>query len=303
MTNGEARARSREKIRRVVVLANFEKRAVRELAAELEPWLAERVEHVRLEPDILAFCRAREATPRGARETYDLGVVLGGDGAILGAVRAFAEDPVPTLGINLGRVGFLASVPVKRWRDTLESVFEGQGVLEHRARLRARWQSGGVERSDVALNDVVLLRGARHGMLTLALRVGSTWVTDYRADGVIVATPSGSTAYALSAGGPVLEPSVAALVVTPIASQGLSNRPIVLPGSAELSLEVVASSGETTLAFDSQTYHPLQRGDGVVVASHPVPYPLYALPDLDPYRRLRERLGWGGTNPAARESD
>jgi NAD+ kinase len=288
-------------IRRVVVLANFEKPAVRELAAELEPWLAARVEHMRLERDILAFCRAREATPRKARETFDLVIVLGGDGAILGAVRAFAEDPVPTLGINLGRVGFLASVPVKRWRDTLESVLDGGGVLEHRARLAAHWRSGGEERADMALNDVVLLRGARHGMLTLALRVGATWVTDYRADGVIVATPSGSTAYSLSAGGPILEPSAAALVVTPIASQGLANRPLVLPGTAELSLEVVASSGETTLAFDAQTYHPLQKGDVVVVASHPVAYPLYALPDLDPYRRLRERLGWGGTNPAARE--
>jgi NAD+ kinase len=290
-------------MRRVLVLANFEKRAVRELAAELEPWLAARVEHVRLEADILGFCRAREATPRARRETYELVVVLGGDGAILGAVRAFAEDPVPTLGINLGRVGFLASVPVKRWRDTLESVLAGNGVLEHRRRLRARWRSGSVEKSDVALNDVVLLRGASHGMLTLALHVGPTWVTDYRADGVIVATPSGSTAYSLSAGGPILEPSVGALVVTPIASQGLSNRPIVLPGTAELSLEVVASSGETTLAFDSQNYHALQKGEVVVVSSHPVPYPLHALPDLDPYRRLRERLGWGGTNPAAREPD
>ncbi len=293
-----------KKIRRVLVLANYEKAAVRELAAELEPWLASRVDSVRLEADILAFCRAREEAPKKRRESFDLVVVLGGDGAILGAVRAFAEDPVPTLGINLGRVGFLASIPAKRWRVTLESVLEGGGVLEHRVRLRARWRSaGGAQESGVALNDLVLLRGARHGMLTLALRVGSTWVTDYRADGVIVATPSGSTAYSLSAGGPILEPSVDALVVTPIGSQGLANRPIVLPGTAELSLEVVASSGETTLAIDGQTYHPLKKGDVVEVASHPDTYPLYALPDLDPYRRLRERLGWGGTNPAAREPD
>ncbi len=291
-----------KKIARVLVLANFEKPEVRELAAELEPWLAARVDSVRLEADIRAFCEERESSSRKQRESYDLVVVLGGDGAILGAVRAFAASPVPTLGINLGRVGFLASIPAKRWRDTLESALEGAGVLEHRGRLLARWRRAeDVEKKAVALNDVVLLRGAAHGMLTLALRVGSTWVTDFRADGAAVATPSGSTAYSLSAGGPILEPSVDALVVTPICSQGLSNRPIVLPGTEEISLEVVASGGETTMAVDGQTYHALEKGDVVRLSRHPVPYPLFALPGLDPYRRLRERLGWGGTNPAARE--
>ncbi len=295
-----------KKIRRVLVLANFEKSEVRELAAELEPWLAARVDSVRLEPDIRAFCEERESAPKQQaqnRPSYELVVVLGGDGAILGAVRAFAEDPVPTLGINLGRVGFLASIPAKRWRDTLESALAGEGVLERRGRLLARWKpSAGGEKRGVALNDVVLLRGAVHGMLTLALRVGRTWVTDFRADGAAVATPSGSTAYSLSAGGPILEPSVDGLVVTPICSQGLSNRPIVLPGDEEISLEVVASDGETTIAVDGQTYHALEKGDVVRLSRHPVPYPLFALPGLDPYRRLRERLGWGGTNPSARES-
>jgi NAD+ kinase len=286
-------------IRRVLILANFEKDAVRELATELEPWLAERVDEVRLETDIRAFCARRVG--RGADERAadrpDLAVVLGGDGALLGAVRAFAEDPVPTLGINLGRVGFLASTPSARWRDTLESVLGGRCVLEPRTRLVAHWSTDAGGARAFALNDVALQRGAHQGMLWASLSVNGTWVTDYRADGLIVATPSGSTAYALSAGGPILEPAVDALVVTPICSHGLSSRPIVLDGAGELTIEVLQSAGITTLAVDGQSFNPLRQGEVVTLRRHPEGYPLYAMPGLDPYRRLRERLGWGSAGP------
>ena len=300
--------------RRVLVLANFDKPAVRELAGELEPWLVERLgdaNSVRLEKDIRAFASRRAAHPKLPRECTsaleseaDLVVVLGGDGALLGAVRSFADDPVPTLGINLGRVGFLASTPASRWQETLERVLSGAGELEPRMRLEAEWEPVGEGRRvrRVALNEVALQRGSHQGMLTLSLKVGDTEVTDYRADGVIVATPSGSTAYSLSAGGPILAPSVDGLVVTPICSQGLSNRPIVLPAEGELALTVAQSSGLTTLAIDGQEFHTLTRGQEVRVRRHPVPYPLFAMPGLDPYRRLRERLGWGG-GPDARATE
>ena len=285
-------------IESALILANFDKLVVRQLAGELEPWLADRVPRVRLEPDIRGFCAAREqATPEErAAERPDLLVVLGGDGALLGAVRAFAQVPTPTLGINLGRVGFLASTPASRWRDTLEGVLCGEGVLEPRMRLLAEWTTDdGREANGVALNDVIVQRGSQQGMLTAVLKVGEHWVTSYRADGVIVATPSGSTAYSLSAGGPILEPSVEALVVTPISPQGLSNRPLVLHTDDELSLSVSVSTGVTTLAIDGQAYHPLRQGQLVRLRRHPEPYPLLAMPGLDPYRRLRERLGWRGS--------
>jgi len=136
---------------------------------------------------------------------------------------------------------------------------------------------------------------SNQGMLTVELSAGSYWVTNYRADGVIVATPSGSTAYSLSAGGPVLVPAVDAFVVTPICPQGLSNRPIVVSADQELSLTVAVSSGITTLAVDGQSFHTLAQGQCVTLRRHPVRYPLYAMPGLDPYRRLRERLGWRGS--------
>jgi len=283
-----------ERLRRALVLASFEKEAVRELSAELTPWLSERLEHVALRTDLRAFCAERDRSPLPDEERPDLVVVLGGDGALLGAVRAFAEAPVPTLGINLGRVGFLASTPASHWRETLGGVLEGSATLERRTRLLVRME-GRESFRRIALNDATLQRGSHQGMLVASLDVGDEWVTDYRADGVIVATPSGSTAHSLSAGGPVLEPSVPGIVVTPICSQGLSNRPIVLSDRDELKLSVLASSGITTLAIDGQTYHSVREGENVYISRHPEPYPLFAMAGLNPYRRLRERLGWRGS--------
>jgi NAD+ kinase len=289
-------------LRSALILASFEKPAVRQLAGELEPWLAERLERVTLRSDLREFCTERERNQDAGVERPDLVCVLGGDGSLLSAVRSFAEDPVPTLGINLGRVGFLASTPASHWQETLEGVLEGRGTLELRTRLTVRIE--GQQCSErVALNDIALERGSRQGMLTASLFVGEEWVSDYRADGVIVATPSGSTAYSLSAGGPVLEPSVPALVVTPICSQGLSNRPIVLSDRDELKLSIVSASGLTNLAVDGQAFHSMEQGDCAYIARHPVPYPLFAMPGLDPYRRLRDRLGWRGSIEATERAE
>jgi len=226
----------------------------------------------------------------------DLVIVLGGDGAMLGAVRAFAEFPVPTIGINFGRVGFLASSPASRWRETLSTIIEGnRSEIELRTRLCCSWQDAdGRRQQAVALNEVGLQRHSHGGMLRASLSVNETWVTDYRADGLLVATPSGSTAYSLSAGGPILEPQVDALVVTPVCAQSLSNRPIVLGASGILRITLEPGSDPTTLAIDGQIFHSLGRGASITIERHPEPYPLYTMAGLDPYRRLRDRLGWSG---------
>lgn len=295
----QAAAPSAGSVRTVLVLADLDKEGVREFRAHFQPWLEERVARVELQGDVRAFCRRREALDdaAAARERYDLVIVLGGDGAILGAVRAFGRMPVPTLGINFGRVGFLASTPASRAEEVVTGVLEGRGVLEPRMRLDTRLtrRHDASEVRPIALNDVVLQRGATQGLLTLALSVDGAWVTDYRADGLIVATPSGSTAHSLSAGGPVLAPEMLALVVTPICPQALSHRPIVLHPDSRIEVSVVACSGLTSVAVDGQGFYPLEQGDKVVLARHPVAYPLLGLPGLDPYRRLRERLGWSGS--------
>jgi NAD+ kinase len=279
------------------VLANAEKPAVRALIDELDPWLRARVKSLEVQGDVRAFREQRARLLASGREALrpDLVVVLGGDGAILGAVSAFAERPVPTLGINLGQVGFLAATPAAAWREALAACLAGEALEEPRLRLEAEWSGPGGQQRAVALNEVTLQRSSQGGMIQAALWAGEHWVTNYRADGVIVATPSGSTAYSLSAGGPILETSLEAIVVTPISAQGLSNRPLVLPSGAELTLAIVAASGQPTLAIDGQDYFELAEGDRVTLRRHPLPQPLLWLRGMDPYRRLRERLGWRGS--------
>lgn len=276
-------------VRRVMLLADPVKVHVDRTLGELEPWLAARVESVQVVRDLRKF-NAADAE----RAAPDLVVVLGGDGSILGAVRAFASQPVPVLGINFGRVGFLASVAVGDWEAALTEVLGGQAVLEPRMRLVAEG-FGTRPIASVALNDVYLQRGAVQGMLSISVQVGDQWVTDYRADGLIVATPSGSTAHSLAAGGPIMAPSMRGIVLTPVCPQSLSHRPIVLHPDSVLHLRIDRSSGLTTLAVDGQGFFPLRQGDEVSVRRHPVTYPLLARPGSNPYRRVRERLGWRGS--------
>jgi NAD+ kinase len=296
------RAPAANSVKRALVVADRSKDGVREAQGELLPWLRERLESVETAGDRGELYAAPLSASRP-----DLVVVLGGDGTILSAVRAFADSPVPTVGINFGRVGFLSSTPARHWREVLTSILQGEGVVEPRMRLETRIEyAGGKSVRELCLNDVVVSRGPHQGMLTLGLSVGGNWVTDYRADGLIVATPSGSTAHSLSAGGPVLFPSMLGLVVTPICPQGLSYRPIVLDPESRLELVIKDSSGATTVAADGQGFHELSRGDRVLVERHPLPYPLLAWGGLDPYRRLRERLGWSGLiapDPAPAEED
>lgn len=308
--SGASGARSRmsppKSIERLLVLADGDKREVSGIVTVLEPWLRARVRQLSIETDVRAFYKRRLAGETDAQvavarpdrpgDRPDVVVVLGGDGAILAAVRAFADDPVPTMGINFGRVGFLASAETAHWRETLEEILDGRAVLDPRMRLSAHWIGHNGERVEaVAMNDVVLTRGAYQGMLTLSLEVGDDWVTDYRADGLIVATPSGSTAYSMAAGGPILAPSMEGIVVTPICPQALSHRAIVLDAGKELSLDVRESSGVTTLVVDGQGFYTMHQGDSVRLKRHEIPYPLLTRPGSSPFQRWRNRLDWRGS--------
>jgi NAD+ kinase len=292
----------------VLVLADGRKEDVHALLTQLEPWLRSRVGTLEIERDARGFYRSRSERKADAGHP-DLLVVLGGDGAILGAVRAFADAPVPTIGINFGRVGFLAAAEASHWEAALREILDGQAVVEPRVRLLAELETAeGAPVRAVALNDVVLTRGAYQGLLELSLSIGEEWVTNYRADGLIVSTASGSTAYSLAAGGPILAPTMQDLVLTPISPQSLSHRTILLPGSSELRLSITSASGITTLVVDGQGFYPMQQGDQVRLRRHPEPYPLLARPGEDFFKRLRERLGWRGSIegdafPPAREID
>jgi hypothetical protein len=165
----------------ILVLADSEKDRVRDLLVELGEWLGERVDEVRVEGDVRAFCEQRDAARDAGRDAPqpDLVIVLGGDGAMLGAVRAFRDAPVPTLGINFGRLGFLAATPATRWRDVLEGVLGGHGIVDPRMRFAAEVERpGGEVTTAIGLNDVVVSRSAETGMFTASLEVGGDWVTN-----------------------------------------------------------------------------------------------------------------------------
>jgi len=288
-------------VQRVLVLADRGKADVDDLVQLLEPYLNRRAGSVVIEGDLRGWCKA--ATKNGGPEMEappDLVVVLGGDGSILAAVHAFADTPTPILGVNFGRVGFLASVPTSDWKVSLDDVFAGRSVIEARTRLAVTIRPNqDDEVLDIALNDIVLSRGSFQGMLSVGLEVDGYWVSDYRADGLIVATPSGSTAHSLAAGGPILSPTMGGFVVTPICAHALSHRPVVLEQQSEIKLTMAESFGVVTLAVDGHGFYAVQVGDQLNIRAHEIPYPLLSRRGSNPYRRLRDRLGWRGSFEAA----
>ncbi len=223
-------------------------------------------------------------------------VVLGGDGSVLTAARLFQDRPVPTIGINFGRVGFLASLEVSGWKEGLDDVLSGRALVENRMRLGARVirASGEEGPLTVAMNDVVISRGATPSMAQFDLLSSGRQVTSYRADGLIFATPSGSTAYSLAAGGPILDPALRAIVLTPISAHALSHRPLVLGPRASLDARVSDTGGAVALDIDGIMVEELNEGDSVRLGACEEPYPLLTIHSFDPWQRLRDRLGWSG---------
>ncbi len=280
-------------IRSVLLLADGQKSRVQEALGEVESFLASRGVTVAVHPDVQALRVSEEAVADGE---VDLVVVLGGDGSVLTAAQAFHARPVPTIGINFGRVGFLASLEVSAWREGLVEVFEGRAVVEHRMRLEARVRRAGAVEPAVmcAMNDVVISRGEAPKMAAFRLSSAGRDVSSYRADGLICSTPSGSTAYSLAAGGPILDPALGAMVVTPISAHALAMRPLVLDPSAELEVAVIDSPSPVSLDVDGQRMASLRAGDAVLLGAARAPYPLLTIPSFDPWQRLRDRLGWAG---------
>ena len=225
-------------------------------------------------------------------EGCDLGLVVGGDGTMLGIGRQLARHGVPLIGINQGRLGFITDIALQTYRETLVPMLQGAYEEDHRSLMHAKVMRG----SDcvfeaLAMNDVVVNRGATAGMVQLRVEVDGHFVANQRADGLIIASPTGSTAYSLSAGGPLLHPSIPGWVMVPIAPHTLTNRPIVLADAAEIAVEIVAGR-DVSANFDMQSIASLQHGDRITVRRsehhvrflHPVGWSYFDT--------LREKLQW-----------
>ena len=231
-------------------------------------------------------------TPDQIGEQCDLAVVLGGDGTMLGIARQLSRHNTPLVGINQGRLGFITDVPLREFAEALAPILAGDYEEEHRTMLEGGVRRDGESIFDaIAFNDVVVSRGATASMVELKITVGGDFVANHRADGLIVASPTGSTAYALSAGGPILHPGIAGWVLVPIAPHDLSNRPIVLPDTGEICIEIVAGR-DTSVSFDMHSLTSLLLGDQATVrrSRHQVRF-------LHPrgwsyYATLRGKLHW-----------
>jgi NAD+ kinase len=226
----------------------------------------------------------------GAR--CDLAVVVGGDGTMLGIARELARHNLPLVGINQGRLGFITDVPMEQYREALESMVAGDYEEEHRAMIEGGiWRDGEKIFDGLSMNDVVVSRGATASMVELRIDIGDEFVANLRADGLIVASPTGSTAYALSAGGPIMHPGISGLLLVPIASHTLSNRPIVLPDQKEIRIEVVAGR-DASANFDMQSLASLLHGDQVRVRRSVHKVRFLHPPGWSYYATLRRKLRW-----------
>jgi len=210
-------------------------------------------------------CRYRALTVEEIGQQCDLGLVVGGDGTMLGIGRQLAPFGVPLIGINRGRLGFITDIPLNHYAATLTPMLAGEVEEDLRSLMQASVIRDGVSVFDaLAMNDVVVNRGATSGMVELRVSVGRHFVANQRADGLIIASSTGSTAYSLSAGGPLLHPAIAGWILVPIAPHTLSNRPILLPDDEEVSIELVAGR-DASANFDMQSLASLAHGDRIVV--------------------------------------
>ena len=231
---------------------------------------------------------ADEAFPHG----IDLAIVLGGDGTMLAAARRLAPFDVPLIGVNLGRLGFLTDIPVARMEPTLAEMLDGRYTEERRTLLALTLErSDGTTARAPALNEVVVNRGGLGSMIDCAVEIDGRFAYAMRADGVIVATPTGSTAYALSTGGPIIAPAVAAFAVVPIAPHALTHRPIAIPDHSTVAI-TVSRGRDAAVHCDGQAHFELAEGDRVTAVRSPHTARLLHPEYHDYFAMLREKLHW-----------
>src|SRR5688572_7750293 len=264
-------------------------------------WLEGRGVSAILETDTAALAGAAGVAPAVDRDALpshcDLIVVLGGDGTLIGMAGriAHAGTGIPIVGVNFGSLGFLTEITLDELYPSLESVLAGAAQIDERLMLRAHIRRGDdevVER--FALNDVVITKTAISRIIELEVAIGDQPIMRVRADGLIIASPTGSTAYNLAAGGPIVHPAVDALLLTPIAPHMLTNRPIVVPASSEIRVHPAAgaSNDELYVTFDGQSGHPMQADDVVVIERAAQPVHLVRASTRTYFDVLREKLKW-----------
>lgn len=284
------------KIRKIGIIANVEKEGAAEHTARLKGWAVKRGLEVYLEKGIAAKIgeegglERRDLAPR-----VDMMVVFGGDGTLLMAARSLREYDVPILGVNLGSFGYLTVVNLDEMFGSLEMILKGEYRIENRMMLDALVSRGKEFISEYTiLNDVVINQGNLCRLVELETFVDDRYLTTFKADGLIISTPTGSTAYSLSAGGPIVFPQLGSIIINPICPHTLTNRPVILPGTVMIKVASWTEKGGATLTLDGQISFVMDRGDIVTVKKSKYCTKLIVSPHRDYLEILRSKLGWGG---------
>ncbi len=226
-------------------------------------------------------------------DDVDLILSIGGDGTLLSAAQSVMKRPIPILGVNLGSLGFLTGLE-RDWRANLKEVLAGDYRVEERMVLNARLVHGDkTEETFWTLNDVVIERGERFDMLALKVQVNDRYLNTYSADGLIVSTPTGSTAYNLASGGPILDPGIDAIIITPISPHTLSVRPIVLPPDARIELRIMKPGQQGRIYLDGKVWRSIVADDWLRIRTSSYRIKLVTLPGLTFYDKLRKKFHWG----------
>ncbi len=290
-------------ISRVGLVAKRGLDAAANILAELAGWLEARDVRALFEVETAKLVGLPPGRPTSTRDELpkacDLIVILGGDGTLIGMAGRIAQagTDVPILGVNFGSLGFLTEITLPELHDALESTLAGTAEIDSRMMLVARTMRENQPYSEHSvLNDIVVTKGALSRIVEISVTVGDEQVMRVRADGLIIASPTGSTAYNLAAGGPIVHPALDAMLLTPIAPHTLSNRPVVISGKSDVHVRpIMDSNSEVFVTFDGQSGFSLQSSDCVSVRCAPRPLRLIKAANRTYFEVLRSKLRWGGS--------
>ena len=287
--------RAARRFRRVAVLAKPDTPEGQRIASELGSWLHARGVAVRFDEHTARALGRKDGIradtiPPGT----DLVIVAGGDGTLLSAARLAGPLGIPILGVNFGGLGFMTELQPEELYTALTRVLKGEYEIEEREALRVRFRRGRKILGEYALlNDAVVTKTALARMLVIELRIDAELVATYTSDGLIIATPTGSTAYNLSAGGPILDPRMSAFVIAPICPHAMSYRPLVVPGSVRIEVTLRSLTEEAYLTLDGQVGFPMRQLDAIVVDRHPRSVRLLRVARRGYFEVLQRKLHWG----------
>lgn len=290
-----------EKAKKIGVFCKPKAPSATDILGRLIPWLRKQNYHIFLDTGTAAIINETSSYEKGEiSQQAELLIVLGGDGTLLSVARAAHPHNIPILAVNLGSLGFLAEVSIDELYPTLENILAGKFEIENRMLLNACiWRNGEKVEDHNVLNDVVINKGVVARVINLQVLVNGQYMTSYRADGLIIATPTGSTAYSLSAGGPIIHPSMHTLVLSPICPFTLTNRSILIPDQSIIQVKLAAEYDDVRVTLDGQGGYNMRAGDILEIKKTKTSLQLIRGPNKNYYQILRDKLHWGSQSDEA----